>query len=83
MLLCLSGLLGELERHSYAPNGQALCIYGDPAHPLREHLHCPFLQRQGMTLEQQAFNLFMSQVPVSVEWVKLFLTSSSAISKKI
>ena len=81
-MLVMSGLLGQLEQHSYAPNGQALCIYGDPAYPLREHLQCPFLQRQGLTLEQQAFNQSMSQVRVSVEWV-FGLTSSSAISKKI
>ena len=41
-MLVMSGLLDELEEYSYAPNGDALCIYGDPAYPLRQHLQCPF-----------------------------------------
>ena len=68
-MLVMSGLLDELEEYSYAPNGEALCIYGDPAYPLRQHLQCPFRQRQALTPEQQAFNQSMSKVRVSVEWV--------------
>jgi len=33
-MLVLSDLLDELKEYSYAPNGDALCIYGDPAYPL-------------------------------------------------
>ena len=68
-MLAMSGLMGELEQYSFAPDGEALCIYGDPAYPHRIHLQCPFQQRQGLTPEQQAFNHSMSQVRVSVEWV--------------
>ena len=32
-LLAMSGLLNQLEERSFSPNGQALCIYGDPAYP--------------------------------------------------
>ena len=35
-MLVMSGLLDELERCSFAPNGQALCIYGDPVYSLQE-----------------------------------------------
>ena len=51
-MLTMSGLLDELQQFSYAPNGEALCIYGYPAYPLRQQLQCPFRQRQGMTAEQ-------------------------------
>jgi len=30
-ILAMSGLVGELEQHSFAPAGEALYIYGDPA----------------------------------------------------
>ena len=33
-MLMLSALLDELQQFSYAPNGEALCIYGDPVYPL-------------------------------------------------
>ena len=44
-MLAMSGLMGELEQHSFAPDGEALCIYGDPAYPHCIHLQCPFQQR--------------------------------------
>eukprot|EP00794_Sanderia_malayensis_P002103 gene2103-2388_t len=62
-------LLPELEQHSFAPSGQALCIYGDPAYPHRIHLQCPYERRAPLTEQQQAFNQSMSRVRVSVEWV--------------
>ena len=34
-----SGLLDDLERNAFSPvTGEAMCIYGDPAYPLRLHL---------------------------------------------
>lgn len=67
-MLAMSGLLPMLEVHSISPTGQALCIYGDPAYPLRVHLQGPF---KGATLtpQQEAFNQSMSKVRISVEWV--------------
>ena len=41
-------LLGELRQFSHSANGSQLCIYGDHAHPLREHLQGPF--RRGINL---------------------------------
>jgi len=60
-MLVMSGLLDELEEYSYAPNGDALCIYNNPAYPLRQHLQCPFRERQALTPEQQAFKSFHEQ----------------------
>ena len=37
-----SSLLRDLEHYSVSPNGDILCIYGDPAYPLRPHLQAPF-----------------------------------------
>ena len=64
----MSGLLEALERHSNKPNGDPLCIYGDPAYPLRRHLLAPY-QHPNLTPEEVDFNQSMSSVRVAVEWV--------------
>lgn len=64
----MSGLLTELNRHAYSPTGQPLCIYGDPAYPLRIHLQAPYRNAQ-LTAEQQSFNSSMSTVRTAAEWV--------------
>ena len=63
-----SGLLQLLEQHSVSPNGDIMCIYGDPASPLRPHLQAPF-RNADLTEEQQLWNQRMSAVRVSVEWL--------------
>ena len=63
-----SGLLQQLQEHCNAENGRPLCIYGDPAYPLRPHLQGPY-QHNNLTEDEQAFNSAMSSVRVSVEWV--------------
>ena len=67
-LLAASDLLTKLSQHSFAPNGQALSIYGDPAYPLRVHLQSPFKGAR-LTNDQKRFNKSMSTVRVSVEWI--------------
>ena len=67
-MLAQSGLLANLENYSYSPTGDLLCIYGDPAYPLRPHLQGPFKDLQ-LTPEQRDFNKAMSATRVSVEWV--------------
>ena len=55
------GLLTNLQRFAISPTGQPMCIYGDPAYPLRVHLQAPF--RQGrLTPQMQAFNDAMTEV---------------------
>lgn len=64
----MSGLLNQLQLYSHTPTGQPLCIYGDPAYPLRLHLQAPF-RTSPLTPAQQAFNTSMSAVRMAVEWV--------------
>ena len=64
----MSGLLPMLENHCVSPTGQPLCVYGDPAYPLRVHLQGPF-KGNALTPQQQQYNLSMSKVRTAVEWV--------------
>lgn len=67
-MLRMSGLLTEMQHHAHSPTGQPLCIYGDPAYPLRIHLQAPYRHAR-LTAEQQDFNSSMSTVRTAVEWV--------------
>ena len=55
-MLSMSGLLEQLEQHSFSPDGRALCIYGDPAYPHRIHLQHPFARRPALAHNEMAFN---------------------------
>ncbi|XP_014674818.1 PREDICTED: uncharacterized protein LOC106814941 isoform X2 [Priapulus caudatus] len=66
-LLRMSGLLNELEEHSFNSAGGVMCIYGDPAYPLRTHLQAPF--KGNLTPVQNEYNKSMSSVRISVEWL--------------
>ena len=58
-MLADSRLLNNLQTFAISPTGQPMCIYGDPAYPLRVHLQTPF--RQGrLTPQMQAYNEAMS-----------------------
>lgn len=67
-MLAESGLLRDLERYAFSTVGQPMCIYGDPAYPLRVHLQGPF-QGAALTPQMEMFNDSMSSVRVSVEWL--------------
>ena len=67
-LLRMSNLLPKLTQYAVDTNGNSLCLYGDPAYPLRVHLQCPFRGNR-ITPQQTAFNRSMSQVRVAVEWL--------------
>ena len=64
-----SGLLPMLQHHAISPTGQQLCVYGDPAYPLRVHLQAPFQQGVRFTPQMSAYNKSMDEVRVSVEWL--------------
>ena len=66
-MLAMSGLLPLLQQHSNSQNGSPLCIYGDSAYPLRNHLHAPL--KGNLTHIQKDYNKAMSQVRISVEWI--------------
>ena len=58
--------------HCHALRGEQLCVYSDPAYPLRPELMYPF--REGdygrpLTPRMIAFNSAMSSLRVSVEWL--------------
>ena len=67
-MLAMSNLLPRLQGHSFRANGEPLCIYGDPAYPLRLHLQSPF-RGNNITPLQDQFNRTMSEVRVTVEWM--------------
>ena len=64
-----SGLLPLLQHNAIFLTGQPLCVYGDPAYPLRVHLQAPFRQGVRFTPQMAAYNKSMSEVRVSVEWL--------------
>ena len=41
-MLADSGLLRDLQQYAFDHGGQPMCLYGDPAYPLRVHLQGPF-----------------------------------------
>ena len=66
-----SGLLNALQTYAHTPTRNPLCIYGDPAYPLRPELMCPY--RQGdyagpLIPQMRAFNA-VSSVRISLEWL--------------
>ena len=67
-MLTDSNLLNELQIHSYGPTGNMLCIYGDPAYPLRPQLQAPFKGAVITPLEEE-WNKSMSAVRINVEWL--------------
>ena len=67
-MLADSGLLLDLEAYAFSPAGLPMCIYGDPAYPLRVHLKGPF-RNPHLTPLMEAFNASMSSVTISVEWL--------------
>ena len=67
-MLSDSRLLHNLEHFAFNPAGQPLCVYGDPAYPLRIHLQGPF-KFGVLTLQMEQYNKAMSAVRSSVEWL--------------
>ena len=67
-MLADSGEYNELAMNSFDPAGHPLCLYRDPAYPLRVHLQAPF-QTAVLTQQMEDFNTSMSAVCSSVEWL--------------
>ena len=62
-------LLDELSQFWHSENGSQLCIYGDPAYPLRMHLQGPLRRDLNLTPEETAYDRVMCYARVAVEWV--------------
>ena len=67
-MLADSGLLNQLQQHSFDTGGRPLCIYGDPAYPLRVHLQSGF-RGANITREEELSNSKMSSVRQTVRWI--------------
>lgn len=67
-MLAQSQVLNQLQRLSFNPHGDTLCVYGGPAYPLRPQLQGPFRDAR-LTNIQKAWNESMSEVRVSVAWI--------------
>ena len=67
-MLVESGLVANLEEYAVSETGQPMCVYGDPAYPLRPQLQAPF-RGAVLTDDMKRFNTAMSSVRVSVEWL--------------
>ena len=67
-MLAESQVLNQLPQHAFGPAGNVLCMYGDPAYPLRLQLQGPF-KGVHITQLQKAWNMSMSQMKISVEWI--------------
>lgn len=68
-LVIPNGFIANLRTH---PTENSLCIYGDPAYPLRLKLMWPY--RTGdyagpLTPQMRAFNKAMISVRISLEWL--------------
>ena len=66
-MLADSRLLRNLEHFAFNPAGQPLCIYGDPAYPLRILLQGPF-KYSVLTPQINQYNKAMSAVRIEVQW---------------
>ena len=67
-MLARSGLLPTLVQNAVDRNGAPLCIYGDPAYPLRPQLITGF-RGNNVTPLQRNWNKAMNESRTSVEWV--------------
>ena len=50
----------DLEQYAFSTTGQPMCIYGDPAYPLRVHLQGPFRDAY-LTPQKQLYNQSMNE----------------------
>jgi hypothetical protein len=66
-MLADSGLLPILVQNALSLAGLPMCVYGDPAYPLRVQLQAPFRNGVNMTQQMAAYNKSMSEVRISVE----------------
>ena len=66
-MLAESGLSKQLQQHAWS-NNNPLCIYGDPTYPLSVHLQASF-RGANSTQDQKRFNIAMSSLRTSVEWL--------------
>ena len=67
-MLADSNLLADLNPYALSPAGRPLCIYGDPAYPLRVNLQSP-LRNAVLTAQMEIYSEAMCFVWSYVEWL--------------
>ena len=67
-MLAESHLYDSLERNAFSTTRETICIYWDPAYPLRIHLQAPF-RNCVLTPQTLTNNSSMSAVCTAVEWL--------------
>ena len=67
-MLAVSGLYDDLENFAFCPAGREMCLYGEPAYPLRIHLQAP-LRVRVLTRQREIFKEKMSAVRAFLEWL--------------
>ena len=67
-MLADSGLLNQLQQHSFDTGERPLCIYGDPGYPLRVHLQSGF-RGANITRQEELWNSKISSVRQAVKWI--------------
>ena len=67
-MLADSNLLADLNPYALSPAGRPLCIYGDPAYPLRVNLQSPF-RNAILTAQMEAYNEAMNSVMFFGDWL--------------
>ena len=78
-VLYQSGLLNQLQTHSFAPDGSVLSIYGDTAYPFSLHLQTG--HKNPNNEDEDLYNQKMSAARASVEWVKSITPSATDFTK--
>ena len=63
-----SGLCTQLQQYARGQNHNILCLYGDPAYPLRPQLLVPF-KGAGVTQIQKEWNQAISKIRIIVKWI--------------
>ena len=67
-MLADSNLLADLNWYALSSAGWPLCIYSDPAYPLRVNLQSPF-RNAVLTAQREAYNEAMSSVMFFGDWL--------------
>ena len=76
-ILRRSELLYKSEECCNEADGIPLCIFGDPAYPVRTHIQAPY-KHNNLSDTEKDFNNAMCSARVSVEWVFGEITKYSA-----
>ena len=67
-MLAESRLLPLLDRDAVSPVDLPMCIYGEPAYPIRAQLISPYIN-VALTPRMEVFNTSMSQVREAIGWL--------------